>query len=161
MKHAKKKVPMKRRTKFTILAIMNIIWYTIVVLVLSFYDHTVPAELTTAWFAAWTIELALLFGIKVKSKDAPSSEYKYIYFAFVRDVASSVIPVITDVKYTEVIGTQSVFSASGNYTSELLSDFNMTMECDPLSHIAKCRLKYMMRITVFNSLTLIRKLLAI
>lgn len=78
MKHAKKKVPMKRRTKFTILAIMNIIWYTIVVLVLSFYDHIVPAELTTAWFAAWTIELALLFGIKVKSKDAPSTEYKYI-----------------------------------------------------------------------------------
>ena len=76
MKHAKKKVPMKRRTKFTILAIMNIIWYTVVVLVLSFYDHIVPAELTTAWFAAWTIELALLFGIKVKSKDAPSSEYK-------------------------------------------------------------------------------------
>ena len=62
-----------------------------------------------------------------------SSEYKYIYFAFVRDVASSVIPVITDVKYTEILGTQSVFSASGNYTSELLSDFNMTMECDPLS----------------------------
>ena len=62
-----------------------------------------------------------------------SSEYKYIYFAFVRDVASSVIPVITDVKYTEVLGTQSVFSASGNYTSEQLSDFSMTMECDPLS----------------------------
>lgn len=62
-----------------------------------------------------------------------SSEYKYIYFAFVRDVASSVIPVITDVKYTEFLGTQSVFSTSGNYTSEQLSDFNMTMECDPLS----------------------------
>ena len=62
-----------------------------------------------------------------------SSEYKYIYFAFVRDVPLSVIPVITDVKYTEILGTQSVFSASGNYTSEQLSDFNMTMECDPLS----------------------------
>lgn len=62
-----------------------------------------------------------------------SSEYKYIYFAFVRDVASSVIPVITDVKYTELLETESVFSASGNYTSEQLSDFNMTMECDPLS----------------------------
>ena len=34
------------------------------------------AELTTAWFAAWTIELALLYGIKVKSKDTPSSEFK-------------------------------------------------------------------------------------
>lgn len=62
-----------------------------------------------------------------------SSEYKYIYFAFVRDVASSIIPVITDVKYTELLETESVFSASGNYTSEQLSDFNMTMECDPLS----------------------------
>ena len=60
------------------LAIFNIIWYTVTVLILSFFDHTVPAELTTAWFAAWTIELALLFGIKVKSKDAPSSEFKDI-----------------------------------------------------------------------------------
>lgn len=60
------------------LAIFNIIWYTVTVLILSFFDHTVPAELTTAWFAAWTIELALLFGIKVKSKDAPSNEFKDI-----------------------------------------------------------------------------------
>lgn len=77
-KHSKKskKQPLRRRTKFTILAIFNIIWYTVIVLILSFFDHTVPAELTTAWFAAWTIELALLYGIKVKSKDAPSSEYQ-------------------------------------------------------------------------------------
>jgi hypothetical protein len=76
-KHSKKskKQPLRRRTKFTILAILNIIWYTVIVLILSFFDHVVPAELTTAWFAAWTIELALLYGIKVKSKDAPSSEY--------------------------------------------------------------------------------------
>lgn len=60
------------------LAIFNIIWYTVTVLILSFFDHIVPAELTTAWFAAWTIELALLYGIKVKSKDAPSSEFKDI-----------------------------------------------------------------------------------
>lgn len=60
------------------LAIFNIIWYTVTVLILSFFDHTVPAELTTAWFAAWTIELALLYGIKVKSKDAPGSEFKDI-----------------------------------------------------------------------------------
>ena len=79
-KHSKKsnKKPLRRRTKFTMLAIFNIIWYTVTVLILSFFDHTVPAELTTAWFAAWTIELALLYGIKVKSKDAPSSEFKYI-----------------------------------------------------------------------------------
>ena len=60
------------------LAIFNIIWYTVTVLILSFFDHTVPAELTTAWFAAWTIELALLYGIKVKSQDAPRSEFKDI-----------------------------------------------------------------------------------
>lgn len=79
-KHSKKsnKKPLRRRTKFTILAIFNIIWYTVTVLILSFFDHTVPAELTTAWFAAWTIELALLYGIKVKSKDTPSSEFKDI-----------------------------------------------------------------------------------
>lgn len=77
-KHSKKsnKKPLRRRTKFTILAILNIIWYTITVLILSFFDHVVPAELTTAWFAAWTIELALLYGIKVKSKDTPSSEFR-------------------------------------------------------------------------------------
>ena len=65
VKRAKR--PMSRRTKFTILAIINLTWYTIVSLILSFLDHPVPSELTIAWFSAWTVELALLFGIKVKS----------------------------------------------------------------------------------------------
>lgn len=65
VKRAKK--PMSRRTKFTILAIFNLTWYTIVSLVLSYLDHPIPSELTVAWFSAWTVELALLFGIKVKS----------------------------------------------------------------------------------------------
>lgn len=60
---------MKKRTKFVIAAMVNIIWYTIVVLVLSYKDKTVPDALTVAWFSAWTVELALLAGIKVKGKD--------------------------------------------------------------------------------------------
>lgn len=67
-KRPKKK--MKRRTKFTIFAIFNIVWYTLLVLWLSCNDHVVPSELTIGWYSAWTIELALLFGIKVRSKDA-------------------------------------------------------------------------------------------
>lgn len=64
-----RKKKMKSRTKFTIFSMFNLFWYTVAVLVASFFDHTVPAELTVAWFSAWTVELALLFGIKVKSKD--------------------------------------------------------------------------------------------
>lgn len=60
---------MKKRTKFVIAAMFNIIWYTVVVLVLSYMDRTVPDALTVAWFGAWTVELALLAGIKLKGKD--------------------------------------------------------------------------------------------
>ena len=60
---------MKKRTKFVIAAMVNIIWYTVVVLVLSYKDKTVPDALTIAWFSAWTVELALLAGIKLKGKD--------------------------------------------------------------------------------------------
>lgn len=59
---------MKKRTKFTIAAIVNLTWYCVVVLVLSALGRTVPDSLTIAWFAAWTVELALLFGIKIKNK---------------------------------------------------------------------------------------------
>ena len=72
----------KKRTKFTIVSIINLMWYTIVVLILTYFDKTVPSELTISWFAAWTAELAILFGIKVTSKDNPnptwSKEYDYI-----------------------------------------------------------------------------------
>lgn len=60
---------MKKRTKFTICAIAAIVLYTVAVLVLSYCDHTVPAELTVAYFSAWTVELGLLFGIKIKDKE--------------------------------------------------------------------------------------------
>ena len=59
---------MKKRTKFTIAAIVNLTWYCVAVLVLSALGKTVPDSLTVAWFAAWTAELALLFGIKIKNK---------------------------------------------------------------------------------------------
>ena len=63
------KKKMKKRTKFVICSIVNIIWFTIAVLVLSGFDKTVPDSLIVAWFTSWTVELALLAGIKVKGKD--------------------------------------------------------------------------------------------
>lgn len=64
----KKRKQIKTRTKFTILACLNLTWYCVAVLVLSYMDKTVPDALTGAWFAAWTAELALLAGIKIKDK---------------------------------------------------------------------------------------------
>lgn len=60
--------PLKKRTKFTICAIAAIMLYTVAVLVLSYFDKAVPDSLTVAYFAAWTVELGLLFGIEIKSK---------------------------------------------------------------------------------------------
>lgn len=68
----KKKI--KKRTLFTILAVFNLTWYTVVVLVANFFDHTIAPELTMGWFAAWTVELALLYGIKVKDKSSDESQ---------------------------------------------------------------------------------------
>ena len=64
----KPKSKMKTRTKFVIVSVFNLTWYTVAVLIANFHDHVVQTELTVAWFAAWTIELALLAGIKVKSR---------------------------------------------------------------------------------------------
>jgi hypothetical protein len=68
-KRVAKKPKMKRRTKFTILAVVNLTWYCIAVIVATFLDKMVPDALTVAWFSAWTVELALLAGIKIKTKD--------------------------------------------------------------------------------------------
>lgn len=64
-----KKKSMKKRTKFTICAIVNIIWYTIAVLIINALGREVQAELTVAWFAAWTVELGLLAGMKIKGRN--------------------------------------------------------------------------------------------
>ena len=60
---------LKKRDKYVLAAIVNLTWYCVVVLVLSALGKTVPDSLTVAWFAAWTVELALLAGIKIKGKD--------------------------------------------------------------------------------------------
>ncbi|MEG2175718.1 MAG: hypothetical protein RRY97_02495 [Oscillibacter sp.] len=62
----RKKKPLRTRTKFVIAAMVNISWYTIAVLAISCFDHTVPSELTVAW----TVKLVLLAGIKVKSRSS-------------------------------------------------------------------------------------------
>lgn len=67
MKSSKLK-KMRTRTKFTLVSVFNLEWYTIVALYLSSINVTVPSELTVAWFAAWTVELGLLFGLKIKEK---------------------------------------------------------------------------------------------
>lgn len=60
---------MKKRTKFVIAAMVNITWYTIAVLLINYQGKEVQPELTVAFFASWTAELALLAGLKVKGKD--------------------------------------------------------------------------------------------
>lgn len=57
-----------KRDKYLIAAIVNLLWYCIAALVLTAYDKAVPDSLTAAWFTAWTAELALLAGIKIKDK---------------------------------------------------------------------------------------------
>lgn len=59
---------MRTRTKFVIWAAINLTWYAVAVLALTYFDRAVPDSLTVAWFAAWTVELGLLAGIKIKDK---------------------------------------------------------------------------------------------
>lgn len=70
-KHAEEKTKrprIKKRTLFVLAAMLNLTWYTIAVLVISWHDHLVPSELTIAWFSAWTVELGLLANLKIKEK---------------------------------------------------------------------------------------------
>jgi len=60
---------LRKRDKYVIAAVLNLFWYCIAVLVLTAHDKVVPDSLTVAWFAAWTAELGLLAGIKIKGKD--------------------------------------------------------------------------------------------
>ena len=59
---------LKKRDKYVLSAIVNLTWYCVAVLVLSSLGKTVPDSLTVAWFSARTVELGLLFGIKIKNK---------------------------------------------------------------------------------------------
>ena len=60
---------MKKRTKFTIAAIIAILVYTVAALVLAALDKAIPDTLTVAYFTAWTTELGLLYGIRIKDKE--------------------------------------------------------------------------------------------
>ena len=59
----------RKRDKYVWAAIFNLTWYCIAVIVAAFFNKMVPDALTVAWFSAWTVELALLAGIKIKTKD--------------------------------------------------------------------------------------------
>lgn len=60
---------MKTRTKFCICAIVAIMLYTVAALVLTAFDKSIPDSLTVAYFSAWTAELGMLFGIRIKDKE--------------------------------------------------------------------------------------------
>lgn len=57
-----------KRDRYLAAAILSLWLYCTAALVLTALDKTVPDSLTTAWFAAWTVELALLAGLKIKDK---------------------------------------------------------------------------------------------
>lgn len=60
---------MRKRDRYLLTAIISIWVFTIAAFILSYYDHTVPDSLVVAWFSAWTLELALVAGIKIKGKE--------------------------------------------------------------------------------------------
>ena len=60
---------MRKRDKYVWAAIFNLTWCCISLSVLSAFGNLVPDRLTVMWGAAWTAELALLAGIKIKGKD--------------------------------------------------------------------------------------------
>lgn len=59
---------LRKRDKYLCAAIFNLSWYCLAALVLTAMDKAVPDSLTAAWFSCWTVELALLAGIKIKDK---------------------------------------------------------------------------------------------
>ena len=60
---------MKRRTKFTIVAILAIVAMGVAETWLVTQGQTFPDSFIIGWYAAWTAELALLAGIKIKTND--------------------------------------------------------------------------------------------
>ena len=60
---------MKKRTKFTIAAIVAIVAMGVVETILVANGTTYPDAFIIGWYAAWTVELALLFGLKIKNKE--------------------------------------------------------------------------------------------
>lgn len=59
----------RKRDVYLITAIINLCWYTIVALILTAFNKTIPDSLTVAWFSAWTVELAIVAGIKITERN--------------------------------------------------------------------------------------------
>lgn len=59
---------MRKRDKYLAAAVVSLWLYCVAALALAALDKAVPDALTVAWFSAWTVELALLAGIKIKDK---------------------------------------------------------------------------------------------
>lgn len=64
----KKRKPLRKRDIYLIIAMINVTWYAVAALVLSYHERIVPDSLTSAWFKVWGLEFAIIFGIKVTEK---------------------------------------------------------------------------------------------
>lgn len=60
---------MKRRTIFTIVSIIALLVMGVAETWLVHNGQTYPDTFIVGWYAAWTSELAMLYGIKVKGKN--------------------------------------------------------------------------------------------
>ena len=64
----KKFASLRKRDRFVYISMFMIVTYCIATFIASCCDKIIPDALTVAWFSAWTVELALLCGIKIKDK---------------------------------------------------------------------------------------------
>lgn len=64
----KKWKELRKRDRFVYLSMLMLSTYCIATFIVSCFDKVIPDSLTVAWFGAWTVELALLWGIKIKDK---------------------------------------------------------------------------------------------
>lgn len=70
MKEKKKLTPSeelkKTSNRMLVVSVINILWYTIVAIILQFKTQMeISSTLTTCWYAFWTGEIFALAGIKI------------------------------------------------------------------------------------------------
>ncbi len=70
MKEKKKLTPSeelkKTSNRMLVVSVINILWYTIVAIILQFkLQMEISSTLTTCWYAFWTGEIFALAGIKI------------------------------------------------------------------------------------------------
>ena len=59
---------LRKRDKFVFISMFMLVSYCIATFIAACNDKVIPDALTVAWFSAWTVELALLCGIKIKDR---------------------------------------------------------------------------------------------